>query len=122
VLIFFGVEHFLYPNCVPGVPLEKIMPAYVPGHRVWPYWTGFLMVAAGVGGMFRRYAQTSFTISGMLMLLLVVVVYLPILFSQRDVEGLNYVADSMMFGGTLLLIAEATVPRNVTAPGPGPGF
>ena len=28
--IFYGVEHFLHPLHCPGVPLEKIMPTYIP--------------------------------------------------------------------------------------------
>ena len=31
--IFFGVENFLHPANVPGVPLEKLMPAWIPAHR-----------------------------------------------------------------------------------------
>ncbi len=111
VLLFFGVEHFLHPNCVPGVPLEKVMPAYVPGAQLWPYVTGVLMLTLAVAAMFRRLAQRSFMAVGMLMLLLVIAVYLPILLSQRDMEGLNYVADTMMFGGSLLLIAKASALR-----------
>ena len=29
--IFFGVQHFLHPIGLPGVPLEKQMPAWIPG-------------------------------------------------------------------------------------------
>ena len=106
VLLFFAVEHFLHANCVPGVPLEKTIPAYVPGGQVWSYLTGVLLLAGAVAGMFRRWAQTSFMAVGMLMLFLVIAFYLPIMLSQRDIEGLNYFADTMMFGGSLLLIAK----------------
>jgi uncharacterized membrane protein len=34
--IFYGVEHFLHPANVPGVPLEKLMPAWIPGRL--PHW------------------------------------------------------------------------------------
>jgi uncharacterized membrane protein len=116
VLLFFGVQHFLHANCVPGVPLEKIIPAYVPGGQAWSYLTGALLLAAGVGAMFRRFASTSIMGAGMLMLFLVVAFYLPILLSQRDIEGINYVADTMLFGGSLLLIAKASAaPSNTQA-------
>src|SRR5215471_21284913 len=29
--IFFGIEHFLHPEGLPGVPLEKQMPAWLTG-------------------------------------------------------------------------------------------
>ncbi|MBV9302469.1 MAG: hypothetical protein JOY53_10180 [Acidobacteriaceae bacterium] len=107
VLLFFGVEHFLHANCVPGIPLEKTIPPYIPGGEAWSYLTGVLLLVGAVVSMFRRWAQTSFMAVGMLMLFLVVTFYLPIMLSQKDIEGLNYVADTMMFGGSLLLIAKA---------------
>ncbi len=30
-VIFFGIEHFLHPTGLPGVPLQKQMPAWIPG-------------------------------------------------------------------------------------------
>ena len=29
-MIFYGAQHFLFPRFVPGVPLEKPMPAWMP--------------------------------------------------------------------------------------------
>ena len=31
----FGVEHFLHPECVPGVPLAKVTPAWIPFPTFW---------------------------------------------------------------------------------------
>ena len=36
--IFFGVENFLHPANVPGVPLEKLMPAWIPAHLLIGCW------------------------------------------------------------------------------------
>ncbi len=38
--IFFAVEHFLHPEFAPGVPLEKMTPAWVPFPSVWGYLAG----------------------------------------------------------------------------------
>src|ERR1700734_2937549 len=38
--IFYGVEHFLHPINVPGVPLEKLMPDWIPGRVIISYLTG----------------------------------------------------------------------------------
>src|SRR5215831_1172424 len=38
--IFFGVLHFLHPIGLPGVPLEKQMPAWIPGRAFIDYLTG----------------------------------------------------------------------------------
>ena len=63
--IFYGVEHFLHPANVPGVPLEKLMPAWIPGHLLIGYLTGAILVVAGAmhsagqedadGGNLSRY-------------------------------------------------------------------
>ena len=41
--IFYGVEHFLHPVNVPGVPLEKLMPAWIPGRVLLRYLTGAIL-------------------------------------------------------------------------------
>ncbi len=109
IMLFFGVEHFIYPQCVSGVPLEKITPAFVVGAQVWPYITGAGLVAGSVAMLFRRWAGLSLAILGALMLILVIALYAPILIRQKDVEGLNYFADTLMFAGSLLLFAKAAV-------------
>jgi hypothetical protein len=38
--IFFGVQHFLHPLGLPGVPLEKQMPTWVPARPFIDYLTG----------------------------------------------------------------------------------
>src|SRR5271156_4775555 len=45
--LFYGVENFLYPFNVPGVPLEKLTPAWIPGRLLIGYVTGAILLAAG---------------------------------------------------------------------------
>jgi hypothetical protein len=45
--MFYGVEHFLHPLSRPGVPLEKLMPAWIPGRLLIGYLTGAILLAAG---------------------------------------------------------------------------
>src|SRR5580704_13734668 len=45
--IFFGVEHFLHPAGCPGVPLEKLTPAWVPARLLIGYLTGAMLLVAG---------------------------------------------------------------------------
>ncbi|HEX3543374.1 MAG TPA: hypothetical protein VHT31_02510, partial [Candidatus Acidoferrum sp.] len=46
--IFFGVEHFLHPLGLPGVPLVKEMPTWVPGRALIDYLTGAFLIVAGI--------------------------------------------------------------------------
>jgi hypothetical protein len=41
VLLFFGVEHLLYPDFAPSVPLEQAIPAWIPLRLLWwDMWLG----------------------------------------------------------------------------------
>ena len=52
--IFFGVEHFLHPAGMPGVPLEKIMPGWIPGRLLIGYLTGAILLVAGASILWPR--------------------------------------------------------------------
>jgi uncharacterized membrane protein len=110
-LIFFGVEHLLHPEYAPGVPLAKITPAWVPFARFWGYLVGSVLLASGVAIVTNRFARQAATWVGVVMLALTVGLYLPIFLmaSGTDalVEGVDYVADTMLFAGAVLLLAEA---------------
>ena len=113
----YGVETFLHPTSCPGIPLEKLMPAWIPGQLLIGYLTGAILVAAGVTILLARKTRTAATYLGTWIVLLVVFVYGPILIASLldpstavKVEGLNYFFDTLLFGGTILALASAT-PR-----------
>ena len=54
IFVFYAVEHFLFPRFVPGVPLEKITPAWMPAPVLLAYFIGAVLLLAGVGLMIRR--------------------------------------------------------------------
>jgi uncharacterized membrane protein len=117
-VIFFGVEHFLHPEFAPGVPLEKITPAWVPVARVWGYMVGSFLLVAGVGILIDRFSRSAASWVGAVMLLITVCLYLPIFVMASGtaalVEGVNYVADTMLFAGAALMVAAA-VQRDTLA-------
>ena len=47
--IFYAVQHFLHPESVPDVPLEKMTPSWVPFPSLWGYLGGAVLLAAGIG-------------------------------------------------------------------------
>ena len=113
---FYGVETFLHPTSCPGIPLEKLMPAWIPGQLLIGYLTGAILVAAGVTILLDRKTRTAATYLGTWIVLLVVFVYGPILIASLldpstavKVEGLNYFFDTLLFGGTVLALASATL-------------
>jgi uncharacterized membrane protein len=112
--IFFGVEHFLHPLGLPGVPLPKEMPAWVPARPVIDYVTGALLIVSGACFLAARKERIAATITGGWIVLLVVVIYAPVLIvalanpnTGVQVEGLNYFADTLLFGGVILSLSRA---------------
>ncbi len=105
--VFYAVEHFLFPLFVPGVPLEKMTPAWVPAPMLLAYIVGTTLLAAGVGLMFRNTRRTAAATAGTVLMLLTVFFYVPILITEirspLAVEGVNYVGDTLLFAATALL-------------------
>jgi len=113
--IFFSIWHFLHPMACPGVPLEKLMPAWIPGRLLIGYLTGAILLVAGAGMLLAKKTRMAATYLGAWLLLLVLFIYGPILISQISspnvgvqIEGINYFADTLLFAGAILALASAT--------------
>jgi uncharacterized membrane protein len=106
-MIFYAIQHFLFPHFVPGVPLEKVIPAWVPGPTLLSYFIGITLLLAGIGLLVPRTIRVAAASSGMVLLLLTAFFYVPILVMEIHtplaVEGVNYVGDTMLFAATALL-------------------
>jgi uncharacterized membrane protein YphA (DoxX/SURF4 family) len=115
VMIVFGVEHFLHPGFAPGVPLQKLTPAWVPLPYLWAYLTGAVLLIGGVAILINRYTRDAAVFAGLLIVLLTLFLYAPILAMARSgadiIVGVNYVFDTLLFGGALLLLAAAVSPN-----------
>ena len=105
--VFYAIQHFLFPRFVPGVPLEKLTPPWMPAPTLLAYFVGITLLIAGVGLMIRRTRRIAAASAGMVLLLLTVFFYVPILITEIGsplaVEGVNYVGDTLLFTATALL-------------------
>jgi uncharacterized membrane protein YphA (DoxX/SURF4 family) len=110
VLMVYGVELILFPQFAPGVPLGKLTPSWVPGPHVWAFLTGVVCIGGGVAILTRRYCRDGATTVGLVMTLLTLFLYLPIFLMASGVpaglEGANYVWDTLLYAGAVLLVAE----------------
>lgn len=122
--IFFGVQHFLHPLGLPGVPLKKEMPSWIPVRAFIDYLTGAFLIAAGVCFLLARKTRMAATYLGAWVVLLVLVIYGPVLVGALadpstpvKVEGINYFADTLLFAGVILSLARAmtSIPLRWTA-------
>jgi uncharacterized membrane protein len=112
--IFYGVVHFLHSNFSPGVPLGKIMPSWVPFPSVWGYLAGAILLAAGICLALSIKSRMAAASIGALATALTLFLYLPLLilaYRGGSVpvinEGINYVADTLLFAGSALALASA---------------
>ena len=111
-VLFFSIEQFMHGNYVPGVPLERVTPGYVYGHAVWTYLAAVVYAVAGTLLLVGKKTRAAATWVGLAVLVVELVVYVPIGVVERASlgNGLNYVADTLMFCGAVLLLAGA-MPR-----------
>jgi uncharacterized membrane protein YphA (DoxX/SURF4 family) len=120
--IFFGIQHFLHPLGLPGVPLQREMPAWVPGPVLIDYVTGAALLVAGICILLNRKTRTVAACVGGWILLTVLVIYVPVMIGalsdpgiEVKVEGINYFADTLLFAGVILAAASAA-PDSRTEP------
>jgi uncharacterized membrane protein len=107
IMIFYAIEHFFFPRNVPGVPLEKLIPAWMPAPTLLSYFVGVVLLLAGIGLFLRPTIRIAAAGAGIVLVLLTAFFYLPIflleIHTPLAVEGINYVGDTLLFAGTVLL-------------------
>jgi uncharacterized membrane protein YphA (DoxX/SURF4 family) len=111
-VLFFGFEQFIHGNYVPGIPLDRVTPEWVYGHAIWTYLAAVAYAIAGALLLMGKKTRAAATWLGLTVLFVELVVYVPIGMVDRASlgQGFNYVADTLMFCGTVLLLAGA-MPR-----------
>jgi uncharacterized membrane protein YphA (DoxX/SURF4 family) len=114
-VLVFSFQQFMHGDHVPGIPLNRMTPPYVHGHAVWTYLTAVVYAGAGSLLLAGKKTRAAATCIGLTVLVLVLVVYVPIgVVDRASIDnGLNYVADTLMFCGAVLLLASA-MPREAS--------
>jgi uncharacterized membrane protein YphA (DoxX/SURF4 family) len=108
-VLFYSFEQFMHPDHVPGVPLERLTPTWIPGHAIWTYLAAVGYAAAGIPLLLGKRTRAAAAWVGLTVLFAELVVYLPIGVADRTslANGLNYVGDTLMYCGAVLLLAGA---------------
>ena len=111
-LLFYSLEQFLHGDHVPAVPLEPLTPDYILGHAFWTYLAAVAYAVTGALLLVGKKTRAAATWAGLSVLVVELAVYVPIGVVERASlgKGLNYVADTLMFCGAVLLLAGA-MPR-----------
>ncbi len=115
IFVFYAVEHFLFPLYVPGVPLEKLTPTWIPFPTLIAYFVGTTLFVTGPGLLFERTRRLAAATAGTVLVLLTVFFYVPIFLTETHtplaIEGLNYIGDTLLFAATALLAGFGNEPR-----------
>jgi uncharacterized membrane protein YphA (DoxX/SURF4 family) len=111
-VLFYSFEQFMHGDHVPGVPLEPLTPTYILGHSIWGYLAAVVYLVGGILLLIGKKTRAAATWVGFTVLFIELVVYVPIAVVERASldKGLNYMADTLMFCGAVLLLAGA-MPR-----------
>jgi len=106
--VFYGVEHLLHPDYVPGIPLQKLTPDWITGRIFLSYLVGVNLILAGIYLVVNRKARLAATALGLTILLTLLWIYLPMLLATpKDVVTLNFFFDTLLFSGAVMLLANS---------------
>jgi uncharacterized membrane protein YphA (DoxX/SURF4 family) len=111
-VLVYSFEQFMHGAHVPGVPLNRMTPDYVWGHAAWTYLAAAVYALAGVLLLIGKRTRAAAAWLGFTVLVLVLFVYVPIgVVDRASIDaGFNYLADTLMFCGAVLLLTGA-MPR-----------
>lgn len=111
-VLVYSVEQFLHGAQVPGVPLAPLTPSYIPGHALWTYLAAAVYAVAGGLLLVGRYQRAATIAIGAIVLVVVAVVYVPIAVVEgATLKNFNFIADTLMFGGAVLVLGGALRSR-----------
>jgi uncharacterized membrane protein YphA (DoxX/SURF4 family) len=113
-VLFYSFEQFLHANYVSGIPLDRLTPDWIYGHPLWTYLTAVVYAVGGILLLVGKKTRAAATGTGLTVLWVELIVYVPIAVVDRASlgKGFNYMADTLMFCGAVLLLAGA-MPREV---------
>ena len=114
-VLFYSFEQFRHGTYVPAIPLNRLTPTWIYGHAVWTYLAAVVYAVAGIPLLLGKKTRAAATWIGLTVLFVELVVYVPIgVVDRARITGINYLADTLMYCGAILLLAGA-MPREVAA-------
>lgn len=111
-VLVYSIAQFLHADLLPGVPLQRATPDYIWGHSIWAYVAGLAYLFGGILLLIGKKTRRAATWVAFTVFFVELVVYVPIAVVDRSslANGLNYMADTLMFCGAVFLLAGA-MPR-----------
>ena len=84
-LLVFGYQHFLYASFI-----ATLIPAWIPGHLFWVYFTGVGFIVTGVAVMVEKFGgRLAASWLGIMFLLWFVVLHIPMAVTKNTNDEWN---------------------------------
>jgi uncharacterized membrane protein len=110
-MVIFGAQHFMYAAFI-----ASLIPAWIPGHLFWVYFTGVGFMAAGLAIAVNVLGQLATAMLGLMFLLWVLVLHGPRVIAQpHNGDELSSLFVALATGGGALVIAGALGPGTKAA-------
>jgi uncharacterized membrane protein len=102
-LILCGILHFRYAEYVAG-----LVPAWIPGHLFWTYFSGAALIAGGLGIMIPMTARLAASLTAIMIFLWFVFLHIPrALADLHDANETTAVFEALAMTGAAILVAVA---------------
>jgi uncharacterized membrane protein len=102
-LVVFAVQHFLYARFV-----ATLVPAWIPGHLFWAYFTGAAFVAAALAIATKQRARLASAWLGIMFLLWVIVLHAPrVAATSRNGDEWTSMLVALAMSGAAFILAES---------------
>jgi uncharacterized membrane protein len=100
-MVVCGVQHFVYADFV-----AQLIPAWMPAHRFWTYFTGTALVAGGIGINLPPTARVAAALSGLMIFLWIILLHIPrAMASRQDAGETAAIFEALALSGTAFLLA-----------------
>jgi len=107
-VLVYSFEQLAHGDHVPAVPLERLTPTWIYGHAIWTYFAAVVYAIACALLLVGKKARSAAAWLGATILFVELVVYVPLAVVERaTLLGFNFMADTLMFCGAVLLLAAA---------------
>lgn len=94
------------------------MPAWIPGTRLWVYFTGIALIAGGVGILLpktARLAAMAATMTGIMILLWVLLLHIPRALADLHVASeTSGVFEALAMSGVAFMLADRSAPGSAS--------
>lgn len=106
-ILLYGLQYFVHPELLPGVPLRQLTPAFIPEHLFWGYLTAVVYVVGGLFLLGNRKKSLAAMCLGFFIFCTVLIFSVPFMIQHGGVAGLNVPLDNLMFSGALFCLSAS---------------